>query len=105
MGNHKVAMLPRTRQLSRIMIYHYTVGNRETFMQKMIQGGRELEQHKRQRRGVHWRYFYRLYKEGKLSEEYDRVIGQNQYERLVTDGYIVEDHTICDFFRQKLLIK
>ena len=100
MGNHKVAMLPRTRKVSDIRIYHYTVGNRDAFIKKMMQGGRELEMHQGRHGGTHWRYFYKLYKLGKLSEEYDRVIGQNQYNRLVADGYILEDNTIRDFFQQ-----
>ena len=48
--------------------------------------------------GRHWRYFYKLYKEGKLEEEYDRVIGTQVFDRLRADGYIYDDSTIADFF-------
>ncbi len=99
MGNHKVAMMPHTVAQGNIVIYHYSVGNRQTFMQKVVQGGRELEQHSGQSGSRHWRYFYKLYKEGVLSEEYDRVIGLSQYDRLAADGHIVEDNTIRDFFQ------
>ena len=43
--------------------------------------------------------FYGLYKEGKLNEEYDRVIGSRVFDRLQADGYIHEDHTMADFFK------
>ena len=49
----------------------------------------------------HWRYFYGLYKEGKLNEEYDRVIGSRVFDRLQADGYIHEDHTMADFFKNQ----
>lgn len=99
MGNHKVAMLPRTVAQGDIVIYHYSVGDRQTFMQKMIQGGRELEKHSGRHGGAHWRYFYKLYQEGRLGEEYDRVVGRNNFDRLVADGHIIADNTIRDFFR------
>ena len=38
--------------------------------------------------GRHWRYFYDLYKQGKLEAEYERVIGLNSYDKLCRDGYI-----------------
>lgn len=63
----------------------------------MINGGRELETHKGRHGGRHWRYFYELYKQGKLEEEYDRVVGNNVYDRLVTEGYIRQDTTLADF--------
>ena len=102
MGNHKVAMLPRTIGQGNIVIYHYSVGHRDTFIQKMIQGGHELEAHQGKHGGRHWRYFYELYKQGRLNEEYDRVIGLPQYERLVAEGHIVEDTTIRIYFEHHI---
>ena len=102
MGNHKVAMLPPTVAHGCITIYHYSIGDRRAFVNKMVQGGRELEQHRGRHGGGHWRYFYRLHKQGRLEAEYDRVIGSNQYDRLVGDGHIVEDNTIRDYFRKGL---
>lgn len=98
MGNHKVKMWPPTKGISDIVVFHYNIGNREQFVRKMVQGGRELEQHSGRHGGRHWRYFYQLYKEGRLEAEYDRVIGRNQFDRLVDDGHIVEDRRIVDFF-------
>lgn len=104
MGNHKVAMWPRTISTGAIRIYHYSVGVRQAFIHKMVQGGRELEQHSSKHGGIHWRYFYKLYKEGRLSEEYDRVIGLTRRERLIADGYLVQDTTIRDFFSKHNLM-
>lgn len=98
MGNHKVAMLPRTIVQGPIRIYHYSVGTRQVFIDKMVQGGRELEKHSSKHGGRHWRYFYELWKQGRLSEEYDRVIGLNHREQLIADGLLVEDTTIRDYF-------
>lgn len=99
MGNHKVAMFPKRTAESGVRIYHYNVRGRKAFLEKMINGGRQLEQHKGRHGGRHWRYFYRLYKEGRLDEEYDRVIGTKAYEALMRDGYIATDNTIPEFFR------
>lgn len=98
MGNHKVAMFPKKQANATIYIYHFTIRGREQFLQKMINGGRELETHKGRHGGRHWRYFYELYKQGKLEEEYDRVVGNNVYDRLVTEGYICQDTTLADIF-------
>ena len=48
---------------------------------------------------------YRLYKEGKLEEEYDRVIGLSCLDRLSNDGYITVDETIPDYFKQHIILK
>lgn len=100
MGNHKVAMLPRWRCECPIFIYHYSVKGREAFIAKMENGGRQFEQHPQKKHGRHWRYFYELYKQGRLSEEYDRVIGADQYDALKREGYIVPDDTMARIFEQ-----
>ena len=69
----------------------------------MINGGKQLEQHKGRHGGRHWRYFYKLYKEGKLEAEYDRVIGLNNFDQLQRDGYIEYDLTIPEFFKKNRL--
>lgn len=104
MGNHKVTMFPQKTADSDIRIYHYSIRGRRHFMQKMINGGKQLEQHKGRHGGRHWRYFYRLYKEGKLEQEYKRVIGSEYYDTFCQDGIIRTDTTIPDFFRQNDLI-
>lgn len=102
MGNHKVKMLPQCTATSAIRVYHYNVRGRQAFLEKMINGGKQLEQHKGRHGGRHWRYFYRLYKENKLNEEYDRVIGARHYDRLQADGYIYPDSTIPDYFKANI---
>lgn len=99
MGNHKVSMLPQRTIHSNIHIYHYNVRGKQAFMEKMINGGKQFEQHKGRHGGRHWRYFYRLYKEGKLESEYNRVIGKDSYDALCKDGLIYIDTSIADFFK------
>ena len=100
MGNHKVSMLPHIESRADITIFHFNVRGREQFMQKMINGGKQLEQHKGRHGGRHWRYFYKLYKEGKLAEEYDRVVGTHVRDCLLSEGYIYEDTRLRDFLEQ-----
>lgn len=102
MGNHKVTMFPKRSINSSIRVYHYNIRGKQQFMEKMINGGKQLEQHKGRHGGRHWRYFYQLYKEGKLELEYDRVIGKQHYDRLYKDGLIYMDSTIPNFFHNLL---
>ena len=50
--------------------------------------------------GRHWRYFYELYKQGKLEQEYERVVGLNAYDQLRKDGYI-KDCTSLEQLQQE----
>lgn len=98
-GNHKVLMLPQNEKKSNICIYHYSVRDKKRFLEKMINGGKQLEQNPHKHIGMHWRHFYELYKKGELEMEYDRIIGANSYEQLKRDGLIQTDNTISDFFK------
>lgn len=100
MGNHKVAMFPKLLAKGNIRIYHYNVQHKEQFLKKMINGGKQLEQHKGKHGGRHWRYFYNLYKEGKLEAEYERVIGTSCYDELVAKGFILTDASVASFFNE-----
>lgn len=101
-GNHKVLMLPRRKRNCNICIYHYSVRGKEAFLRKMNNGGKQLEHNHHKHIGVHWRYFYKLYKHGLLEQEYTRIIGSNHYEKLKSEGYIKQDSTIAQFFKEKL---
>ena len=85
---------------SHIHVYHYNIRGKQQFMEKMINGGKQLEQHKGRHGGRHWRYFYQLHKEGKLEAEYERVIGSAYFEALRKDGFIIPDVTIPNFFKR-----
>ena len=93
-------MLPQLTTDSGIRIYHYNIRGKQQFLEKMINGGRQLEQHKGRHGGRHWRYFYKLYKEGKLEAEYDRVIGKKNYDVLYNNGFIYKDTTIQNIYKQ-----
>ena len=99
-GNHKVLMFPKRLRKSNICIYHYSIRGKERFLEKMINGGKQLEQNPHRHIGMHWRYFYQLYKNQQLEIEYDKIIGANSYDQLQRDGYIKTDNTIPDFLKQ-----
>lgn len=100
MGNHKVRMLPFFGAQSDILVYHYMVRGHRQFVAKMVNGGQQMELHKGKHGGRHWRYCYRLYKEGKLDEEYGRILGKDALPRLRQDGYVFQDPTIRDIFKR-----
>lgn len=100
MGNHKVAMFPRRSAVSDIVVYHYNIRDKAQFMAKMINGGKQLEQHRGRHGGRHWRYFYALYRQGALEAEYGRVVGATAADRLAADGYIVPDDAMARMFRK-----
>lgn len=100
MGNHKVKMFPQCPKKSDIRIYHYNIRGRKQFIEKMVNGGKQLEQHKGRHGGRHWRYFYKLYKEGKLDEEYERVVGTPIVKELKEHNFIYEDSTITVFLKK-----
>lgn len=100
MGNHKVHMFPQRERRSDVIVYHYNVRGRRQFVEKMINGGRQLEQHKGRHGGRHWRYFYALYKQGGLRAEYDRVVGTAVREQLTHDGYIRRDNPLPAIFKR-----
>ena len=94
-------MFPQNEKKSNICIYHYSIRDKKSFLEKMINGGKQLEQNHHKHIGMHWRYFYELYKNGQLEKEYDRITGANSYEQLRHDGFIRTDNTIAEFFKQK----
>lgn len=100
MGNHKVKMFPQREKSCDVLVYHYNIRGRQQFIDKMVNGGRQLEQHKGRHGGRHWRYFYALYRDGRLDEEYDRVVGTDAFDRLVADGFIRYDCPMPERFRQ-----
>lgn len=100
MGNHKVTMLPYFKKKSGLTIFHFNIRGREQFIKKMVNGGQQLEQHQGRHGGRHWRYFYKLYKQGLLSAEYERVIGTQMLDVLKKDGYLFEDRRLRDFLRE-----
>lgn len=94
MGNHKVKMLPQFTSRSDITIYHYNIRGKKQFVDKMVNGGRQLEQRKQKHGGRHWRYFYALYKQGLLEAEYDRVVGTHVLAQLEQEGYVLADNPV-----------
>lgn len=100
MGNHKVKMLPSRTEDGDITVYHFNIRGRRQFIEKMVNGGRQYENHKSKHGGRHWRYFYALYKEGRLEAEYDRVVGLDMQDTLEREGYIRHDDRLSKKFEQ-----
>lgn len=100
MGNHKVKMLPKIQKDSDVKVYHFNLRGKDAFIRKMINGGRELERNPGKHGGRHWRYFYALYKEGRLEAEYDRVVGTHLHDALRACGGIRTDNRFRDFWAE-----
>lgn len=100
MGNHKAFLIPRRTVSTDITVYHFGTRLLPQFLAKMNNGGRELEKHRSRHGGRHWRYFYALQQEGRLEQEYDRVVGRNAADALRRDGYIRTDNRLAECFRR-----
>ncbi|MGN0234446.1 MAG: glycosyltransferase family 2 protein [Bacteroidaceae bacterium] len=100
MGNHKVTMFPHKEKQGNIIIYHFPVRNKEHFIQKMINGGQQLEKHRGKHGGRHWRYLYTIYKKGGLCQEYDRMVGTKFREQLIRDGFLQPDENLKKLFAE-----
>lgn len=101
MGNHKAFLIPRRVVEGDITVFHYGTRLFSQFLAKIENGGRELEKHQGRHGGRHWRYFYRLCKEGKLPQEYRRVVGLSDADSLRRDGFIQEDARLVEYFKEK----
>ncbi len=98
MGNHKVMMLPKRQIDSSITVFHYNILSREQFIAKMKNGGKQMEQNPKKSVARHWRYFYELYKEGRIEAEYDRVVGTPWQAEFIERGYIYQDSCVAEVF-------
>lgn len=98
MGNHKVKMLPQCQRKGSILIFHYNHLSREAFVQKVVNGGEQLERNPSRHGGRHWRYFLELHRKGKLEEEYDRIVGTQLEEQLKACGAIRQDRRMVQAF-------
>ncbi len=99
-GNHKVLMLPSRKRGSEITIYHYNILSQNQFVKKMREGGEQIKLNPHKSVATHWRYFYKLYEEGRLEEEYERVIGRQDIDDLRKDGYIYRDNHVAEIFKE-----
>lgn len=105
MGNHDVKMyLEKEKITNDIVIYHYAIRSLEQFKNKMINGGKKIEEDLKLGKsiGVHWRYFYTGYKNGTidLDDEYKKVIGEGQIETFLNKEIIKKDFTIKNILQK-----
>ncbi|MFR9592062.1 MAG: glycosyltransferase family 2 protein [Rikenellaceae bacterium] len=102
MGNHKVAMLPRTKQKSEITIYHYSFMDRESFIHKTAKTRPQLTNKKNKKKieSRHWRHFNKMYKLGSINDEYDKIIGSAYFEEFQKLGYIYQDCRVMNILKE-----
>lgn len=94
-GNHFVEMKYMKKQKSDdILIYHYSIRDLNHFINKVVIGGEALEKNPNKVMGVHCRYWYEVYKQGRLPQEYSKIIGKTFFELFKSKGIILYDATI-----------
>lgn len=94
-GNHDVAGVEESDKgfSEDITIYHYPVRGKKRFFQKIINGGRAYQKNKKLEKSIgwYWRILYDAYNEGRLDEEYKRLIlNEDQIDKYLKEGVIKE---------------
>jgi hypothetical protein len=93
MGNHKLANRKKfTFKASReIIIHHYPVRSKAHFYRKVINGGAALERNDKlnEKCGYLWRRWYKAYKDGRLDEEYAKLVLKRALaDELIKEGVV-----------------
>lgn len=102
-GNHSVDMkYIKEEENQNILIYHYSIRDMMHFTNKVIIGGKALEKNPNKTMGVHCRYWYELYKQNKLTQEYNRIIGKHLFDLFKEIGTIQQDTTIYNILSKLL---
>lgn len=102
-GNHFVDMKYMKEKYSdTVLIYHYSIRDLNHFTNKVILGGEALNKNPDKHMGVHCRYWYELYKQEKLPEEYRKIIGVSSFGLLKAEGIIRHDTTVFTFLSKLL---
>jgi hypothetical protein len=107
MGNHSVVLERQTTAHdARMSISHYPLRSQEQFFAKVIHGGAALEANKSlsQLSGYHWRRWYKLYRLGRLEQEWGRQnLGRLRLGLLRTLGVIERDDAMAERYRTSTL--
>ncbi len=103
MGNHSVEHEGSEPVVSAtIQIYHYPVREFEQFEAKVVNQGEGLTSNERFDKGTGWhaRRWYSLHKQGRLREEYESMILDDQQTKdLSRKGILEEDLTIKNYLQ------
>lgn len=91
-GNHDVATdkpCERTTQNS-VFIHHFPIRSYKQFERKVVQGGSAHKKNPTQDPTTvwHWKAWYKLYKDGKLREEYDKLSLKRQLDDFLKKGVV-----------------
>lgn len=95
-GNHAIEdAAPELRQkpVDNVRIYHFPIRGRDHFFRKAIENGRAVEQNKRLHETQSWhiKQWYAAYREGRLEEEYRKLILDSEEARPLIDEGVLEE--------------
>ncbi len=103
-GNHSATMdSARVGRSTNIQILHFPVRSYEQFERKVLNGGASYARNTElaQNVGWHWRRWYRLWQQGKLREEFIRLLPAGEpLAELLRDGRIIVDDSFQKVFRE-----
>jgi hypothetical protein len=103
-GNHDVSNKDGLNILdsSDIVIYHYPLRSKSHFFKKIINGGEAYSRNKKLGKsvGFHWRRWYDSYSEGKLDDEYERLILTKREAEILEGVGIICKHNFKELFKQ-----
>lgn len=81
-GNHMVSGGEEVEKVveEHVLIHHFPIRSYKHFERKVVNGGSAYEKNpnKIADLGWHWKAWYRIYEEGKLKEEYEKINLENQ---------------------------
>ncbi len=104
-GNHDVAMWnKKVRSTSDIILYHFTDGTYEDYLQKAIRYLDSLP-NTDSNFGVHVKYMQKLYHEGNLEEYYNARYSKDVFNELVKFGVVTKDYSLINYLKYKEILR
>lgn len=99
-GNHQVQMLFEKKCIaSNIFIYHYPIRSYSHFERKVIRGGIAYSNNSNKNLGIHWRYWYSLYLQGQLLDEYKKTVSIEHFDDFLSKNVLGTDKAYLDFVK------
>jgi len=105
-GNHDAQHNMANMQCNEITILHFPIRTYKQFERKVVNYGESLARNTRFSQGssLHLRHWYKRYQEGALEHDYHQMtFDENRMAELRTQGFVVADNRVADFFNTKAL--
>jgi hypothetical protein len=103
-GNHDILNKENLKEKKSddIIIYHFPIRRKRHFFKKIENGGSAYENNKtlKKKMGWHWRRWYDAYKNGKLEEEYKKLIITREKAEELKEKGIIEDFNFEEFLKK-----